>query len=228
MSSWLFDSKGNPIAYLSDTDIFNPESDRDIFSLFGTFLGKLNKDNEIWKRIYRGEVHNKNRLYVKASLKTSIKPRNLYNEVPRSNPIRPPIPDAISKLALPQGFEDIDIMISPQIEESWSHILKHDDKYFSVFLRHPPIDSATALDCLVSTLKAEDPTFKVSFTENDTYEEAKLSLRKLENPTPTPMSKEQQEFFDKPVLPSLFGGVAIAMMILGAFSILQMLLHPNG
>jgi hypothetical protein len=221
--AWLFNSKGEPIAYVTQ----NYANKREAYSIWGGYLGKMDGD-EIWNRSYKGEVVDGNRLFIRLSLKHVIRERNLEQErTILNNNDRPTTPENQTIVTLPSDFEDFDFFNQPTIDEDWSHILSHNDKFYAVFLRHPRIDVVTALECLVSILQGEQPTFNIQYTECYTHKEAESALKELESPTAPELSKEHQELFDKPVLPYLFSGVMIAMAVLGGLSILQMLLHPN-
>jgi hypothetical protein len=59
MVTWLFDSKGEPVAYVSKGWTY---------TIFGSYLGKL-EAKELWNRAYLGEVVNGDRLFYRLSLK---------------------------------------------------------------------------------------------------------------------------------------------------------------
>jgi hypothetical protein len=178
--TWLFNSKGEPVAYLNQGYVY---------SIFASYLGKLD-NSEIWNRAYQGEIVDENRLLIKLTSKHGMRARNLEEERGRRHCKRPPIPDNQAACSLPLGFEDIDLHRPPTIDESWSHTLAYNDKFYAVFLRHPQIDTATALDCLVSTLRGEQPTFGVQYTECDTRDEADKALLNLQFPS-APVKKKK-------------------------------------
>ncbi len=95
MPRWLYNSDGDPIAFLSGAHVFTRRGD---------FLGKLYEDNTVYNGEYVGELYADDRLiYDGRVLKTA-----------RGIPGMPGLPGFIGEpalkgpVSLPMGFHDID------------------------------------------------------------------------------------------------------------------------
>ncbi|RPJ39652.1 MAG: hypothetical protein EHM21_15470 [Chloroflexi bacterium] len=95
MARWLYNSDGDPIAFISGTHVFTRQ---------GNFLGKLYEDNSVWNGEYVGELYADDRLiYDARKLKAS-----------RGIPGLPGLPGFIGEpnfkgpLTLPLGFRDVE------------------------------------------------------------------------------------------------------------------------
>ncbi len=95
MARWLFNSDGDPIAFISGANVFTRRGD---------FLGKLYEDKTVWNGDYVGELYADDRLiYDARKLKGS-----------RGIPGMPGLPDFIGEppfkgpMTLPLGFRDVE------------------------------------------------------------------------------------------------------------------------
>jgi hypothetical protein len=95
MTRWLYNSDGDPIAFISGTNVFTRRGD---------FFGKLYEDNSVWNGDYVGELFADDRLiYDGRKLKGS-----------RGIPGMPGLPGFIGEPAfkgpvtIPLGFRDVE------------------------------------------------------------------------------------------------------------------------
>ncbi len=96
MTRWLYNSDGDPIAFLSGQNVFTHRGD---------FFGKLYEDNTVWNGDYVGELYAGDRLIFDE--------RRLHGM--RGIPGLPGLPEFIGEpefkgaLTLPLGFHDVRI-----------------------------------------------------------------------------------------------------------------------
>lgn len=57
MATWLFNSSGEPIAFIKEDKVFSANAD---------FIGRLDGD-EVWHGRYKGEIYRENRFLYKTS-----------------------------------------------------------------------------------------------------------------------------------------------------------------
>ncbi len=94
MSRWLYNSDGDPIAYIQGVNVFTRDGD---------FLGKLYEDNSVWNGDYVGEIYADDRLIYDG--------RTLHGS--RGIPGMPGLPGFADEpcfkgqVTLPHGFYDI-------------------------------------------------------------------------------------------------------------------------
>lgn len=96
MVRWLYNSDGDPVAFISGENVFSPQ---------GNFVGKLYPDQQVWNGEYVGEIYAEDRL--------------IYNAVrlhgTRSLPGLPGLPIFSGEpsykgpFSLPQGYHDVDL-----------------------------------------------------------------------------------------------------------------------
>jgi hypothetical protein len=94
MSTWLFNSSGNPVAFVNGDSVFYG---------VGTFLGKLD-GKEVWNGSYVGEIVGNNYLVRKSTYSGANK---MSPMVPMS-PMTPMSPMSRAATTLPSGYEDIE------------------------------------------------------------------------------------------------------------------------
>ena len=96
MTRWLYDSDGDPIAYIQGASIFTRQGD---------FAGKLYEDNTVWNGDYVGELFAGDRLIYDS--------RKLHGS--RGIPGMPGLPGFVGEpdfrgpITIPLGFRDADI-----------------------------------------------------------------------------------------------------------------------
>ncbi len=96
MARWLYNSDGDPIAFISRQNVFTRR---------GAFLGRLYEDNTVWNNDYVGELYADDRLIYDE--------RTLHGT--RGAPGLPGLPEFTGEpafkdaLSLPLGFVDIRI-----------------------------------------------------------------------------------------------------------------------
>ncbi len=96
MARWLYNSDGDPIAFISGQYVFTRR---------GTFLGRLYEDNTVWNNDYVGELYAGDRLVYDE--------RTLHGS--RGIPGIPGLPEFTGEpefkdaLSLPSGFSDVRI-----------------------------------------------------------------------------------------------------------------------
>jgi hypothetical protein len=95
LTHWLYDSNGNPIAF---------ESLGWIVSRTGEVIGSRCRRTEVWRRGYRGEIINGNRLLFRASPPTECPGGN---EEPPPLPRPERLPGSINSIILPDGYQNI-------------------------------------------------------------------------------------------------------------------------
>jgi len=95
MARWLYNSDGDPIAFISGTNVYTRQ---------GNFFGKLYEDQTVWNGDYAGELFADDRLiYDGRTLKGS-----------RGIPGLPGLPGFIGEpnykgpITLPLGFRDVE------------------------------------------------------------------------------------------------------------------------
>ena len=95
MARWLYNSDGDPIAFISGTHVFTRRGD---------FLGKLYEDNSVWNGDYVGELYADDRLIYDARALKGL----------RGIPGMPGLPAFIGEpgfkgpITLPLGFRDVE------------------------------------------------------------------------------------------------------------------------
>jgi hypothetical protein len=95
MASWLYNSSGRPIAFVSDDKVF---------SRSGLFMGRLD-GNEVWHGSYKGEIVKGDRFLYKTNKGSVIRGTP---GVP-GTPGIPGLPGAKGSIALPAGYRDVEI-----------------------------------------------------------------------------------------------------------------------
>lgn len=96
MTRWLYNSDGDPIAFITGTNVF---------SLHGDFVGKLYEDKSVWNGDYVGELFADDRLIFDG--------RKLKGS--RGIPGIPGLPgftgepDFKGPITIPLGFRDVEI-----------------------------------------------------------------------------------------------------------------------
>jgi len=95
MTRWLYNSDGDPIGFIFNSNIYTPRGD---------FVGKLYDDNTVWNGDYVGEIYQSDRLiYDDRKLKGS-----------RGIPGTPGLPGFVGEpdfkgpITLPLGFRDVE------------------------------------------------------------------------------------------------------------------------
>ena len=96
MSDWLFNSQGEPVAFVHGDHVF---------SRTGKFLGNLDPDGTVWRGSYIGEIVRENRFLYKT---TSQHSRRGPFGLP-GTPAIPSIPASKHDNGLPSGFRDVEI-----------------------------------------------------------------------------------------------------------------------
>lgn len=95
MATWLYDSSGTPVAFLSDDKVF---------SRHGHFIGRLD-DNEVWHGHYIGEIVKDDRFLYDTRKGASIRSTP---GVP-GTPGIPGMPGMKGAIALPAGYRDVEL-----------------------------------------------------------------------------------------------------------------------
>ena len=95
MSTWLYNSSGSPIAFISGDNVF---------SRSGRFIGRL-EGHEVWHGSYCGEIVMDDRFLCKTSRGSTI--RGIPG-IP-GTPGIPGIPGQKGGIAIPAGYQDIEI-----------------------------------------------------------------------------------------------------------------------
>lgn len=95
MTTWLFNSSGEPIAFIKDDKVFSSHSD---------FIGRLD-DNEVWHGRYKGEIYRENRFLYKTSKGSIIRGTP---GVP-GRPGTPARPANKSSISMPSGYRDVEL-----------------------------------------------------------------------------------------------------------------------
>jgi len=96
MARWLYNSDGDPVAFVSGEHVF---------SLRGDFVGKLYPDQQIWNGEYIGEIYADDRLIYNAA--------KLHGT--RRLPELPGLPGYAGEpgfkgpFTLPQGYHDVNL-----------------------------------------------------------------------------------------------------------------------
>lgn len=93
MAKWLFSSKGEPIAFISEDKVYTRRGD---------FVGRL-EGTEVWHGSYKGEIYQADRLLYKSGKASA------QRGVP-GTPGRPGIPAVPAKptaIAMPVGYCDV-------------------------------------------------------------------------------------------------------------------------
>jgi hypothetical protein len=96
MTRWLYNSDGDPIAYIQGTSVY---------TRLGDFVGKLYADNTVWNGDYVGELFFGDRLIYDG--------RKLHGS--RGIPGLPSLPgfvgdpDFRGPITIPLGFRDVDL-----------------------------------------------------------------------------------------------------------------------
>jgi len=96
LTKWLYDSKGNPIAFES-LGLFVSRS--------GEFLGSRCRKTEVWRDSYRGEVVGGNRLLYRVSPPTE-RPGGTVDPPPLPRPGT--IPPKIAPMQIPDGYRNVE------------------------------------------------------------------------------------------------------------------------
>jgi hypothetical protein len=94
MTTWLFDSRGEPIAFIKDDKVF---------SMHAGFIGRLDGD-EVWHGRYKGEIYRENRFLYKMSKGAIIRGTPGTPGRP-GTPARPARKPAIS---MPSGYREVE------------------------------------------------------------------------------------------------------------------------
>jgi hypothetical protein len=95
MASWLYDSHGRPVAFLSG---------KDVFSRRGKWLGEL-EGKEVWKGKYIGEIVKGDYLLARHGHPHSVK----GTPGTPGTPGIPGIPGTRGSSGLPAGYSDIEL-----------------------------------------------------------------------------------------------------------------------
>jgi hypothetical protein len=95
MARWLFNSHGDPIAFVSGDKVF---------SRSGTFIGRFDR-NEVWHGRYRGEVVKDDRFLYKQSKASVVR----GTPGTPGTPGIPGLPGSRPTISLPAGYRDADL-----------------------------------------------------------------------------------------------------------------------
>ena len=98
MSQWLYNSNGNPIAFINGGD--------KVFSRRGHFVGRID-GNEVWHGRYKGEIVRDDMFLYKQSNSSNIVIRGTSG-IP-GTPGIPGIPGSRGSSGLPSGYDDVEL-----------------------------------------------------------------------------------------------------------------------
>ncbi len=95
MTRWLYNSDGDPIAFVSGTSVYTAR---------GEFVGELYEDNTIWNGDYIGQIwgddrviHDTRKLFETRGLPSMPTLPGFVGEAPTRGPV-----------TIPRGFSDVD------------------------------------------------------------------------------------------------------------------------
>jgi hypothetical protein len=95
MSTWLFDSHGHPIAFVSGTNVF---------ARSGAFIGRL-EGGEVWRGRYVGEIVRDSRLLYNTSKGSTVR----GTPGTPGTPGMPGLPGSRGGIGMPGGYRDVDL-----------------------------------------------------------------------------------------------------------------------
>jgi hypothetical protein len=96
MNRWLFNSDGDPIAFISNVSVYSARGD---------FIGKLYDDNTVWNGEYIGEIYQDDRFVFD---ERKLRPARGIPGIP-GLPSFVREPDFKGPISLPLGLKDVNI-----------------------------------------------------------------------------------------------------------------------
>jgi hypothetical protein len=94
MATWLFNSRGEPIAFIKEDKVFSASCD---------FIGRID-DGEVWHGRYKGEIYRESRLLYKKMKGAVIRSTP---GIP-GRPGKPGRPGNKSAISMPSGYRDVE------------------------------------------------------------------------------------------------------------------------